>query len=100
MTMRRVVIDNCALHPFAEVPARRAIDSGDLEILYTHITLDEASATPDPELRETLVHALTTLGRPVPTGGFITDLSKLGQARITGEAGTATVEALRSNTAK
>ncbi len=101
MTMRRVVIDNCSLHKFVQVPgayqaARRAIDSGDLEILYTHVTLDEASATPDPELRDSLVHALTTLGRLVPTGAFILDLSKLGQARITDEAGTQSVEALRS----
>jgi hypothetical protein len=103
--MRRVVIDNCALHPFAVVPgayeaARRAIDSGDLEILYTHVTLDEASATPDLQLRAMLVYALTTLGRPVPTGAFMTGISELGQARLTGEARTATVEVLRSKAAK
>jgi hypothetical protein len=102
MTTRRVVIDNCSLHPFVQVPgayeaARRAIDSGDLEILYTHVSLEEASATRDPELRKSLVHALTTLGRPVPTGAFILDLSWLDHARITDASGTATVEALRSN---
>jgi len=103
--MRRVVIDNCAVHPFADVPgayeaARRAIDSGDLEILYTHVTFEEASATRDPERRKSLVHVLTTLGRPVPTGAFIADISRFGQARVTDEAGTATVEALRSNAVK
>jgi hypothetical protein len=105
MTMRRVVIDNCSLHPFVQVPgayeaARRAIDSGRLEILYTHVTLEEATATPDPELRDSLVHVLTTLGSLVPTGAFIVNLSRVGQARVTDECGTAAVEALRSNAAR
>jgi hypothetical protein len=63
--MRRVVIDSCAVDPFVNMPglyeaARRAIDSGRLEILYTHVTVEENSAHPDPEQRRLLLHALMT----------------------------------------
>ncbi len=102
--MRRVVIDNCAVDPFIDVPGayeatRRAIDSGNLEILYTRVTFEEASAHPDPERRRLKLHALTTLGRQVPTDALILGISKLGDARLTDDADAATVRALRSNNA-
>jgi hypothetical protein len=100
--MRRVVIDSCSVDPLADIPGayeavRQAIDSGELEILYTHVTIDEAAATPDLEKRRLKLNDLTTLGRPVTTGAFIIGRSRLEQARLTDEPGAATVEALGSN---
>jgi hypothetical protein len=102
--MLRVVIDNCAVDPLIDRPGayeavRGAIDAGNLEILYTHVTIEEASRHPDPVRRRQKLQALTTLGKPVPTGAFVLGISELGQARLTGDAGAASVEVLRSKNA-
>lgn len=51
--MRRFVVDSNAIDPIADnsgayESVRAAIDAGRLEILYTHINIDELAAIPDP----------------------------------------------------
>ncbi|WP_329390315.1 hypothetical protein [Streptomyces sp. NBC_01716] len=99
--MRRVVFDSNAIDPIADTPGayealRGAADRGRLEVLYTHVTIDELSAIPNPERREQLLACMTGLGRPVPTGAFVLDHSQLGFARLGDEAGSAALENLRS----
>jgi hypothetical protein len=50
--MRRVLLDSNALDPLMTLPRayealRAAIDSGELAIIFTHITVNEMAAIPD-----------------------------------------------------
>lgn len=97
--MRRVVVDANAIDLFidlqgAEEFVRSSVDHGQLEVLYTHITIDELAATPDQERRSRLLLLLVGLGHLVPTGAFVLGFSRLGYGRLTsdGEA----LEAFRS----
>ncbi len=85
--MRRVVVDANAIDPLVDLPGahavvRAAVDRGQLEVLYTHITIDELTATPDEDRRSRLVLALISLGRLVPTGAFVLGFSRLGYGRF------------------
>jgi predicted nucleic acid-binding protein len=99
--MRRVVFDSNAIDPIADTPGayevlRGAVDRGELEVLYTHITIDELSAIPGLERRQLLLTCLQGLGQLVPTGVFALDHSRLGFARLGDEAAGAALENLRS----
>ena len=58
MTMT-LVMDCCAVDALLEddrfARYRSAIESGDLRLLWTHVTTDELAATTDPEHRATLL---------------------------------------------
>lgn len=65
--MRRVVIDSCVVDQFVDIPgayqaARRAIDPGHLDILYTPVILVELGNATDWQRRAALLHALEGLG--------------------------------------
>lgn len=84
--MRSVVMDSNAMDPFMDLlgayeTARAAVDAGDLEILFTHVTVEELAAIPDLERRCRLLIFLIDLGRMVPTGAFIVGASRLDFGR-------------------
>jgi predicted nucleic acid-binding protein len=95
--MRRAVLDSNAVDPFIDLTGaqdvvRVAVRSGQLELLFTHVNIDELAATPDADRRSRLLLALVDFGHLVPTGAF--DFSRLGYARLMDDADV--VEALRS----
>lgn len=103
--MRRVVFDSNAIDAIVDTPGayevlRGAIDRAELEVLYTHITIDELSAISDLDRRRLLLTCLTGLGQQVPTGAFVLDYSRLDHARLGDEAGAEALENLRSGSLK
>jgi len=56
---------------------RAAFDKGDLEILFTHVTVEVLAAISDYERRCRLLIFLIDLGRLLPTGAFIVGASRL-----------------------
>jgi predicted nucleic acid-binding protein len=85
--MRRVVFDSNAIDPLIDVPGayetmRSAVDQGQLEVLFTHITIEELAATPDEDRRSRLLLQLVALGHLVPTGALVLGYSRLGFARF------------------
>ncbi|MFJ1538675.1 hypothetical protein ACIODS_09050 [Micromonospora chalcea] len=96
--MRRVVLDCNAVDPLVDLPGafdvvKRAVESGELELLGTHILEDELAATPNVERRAKL-QAVLALTEDTPTGAFIFGVSKLGRARLGG--GVESIDALRA----
>lgn len=103
--MRRVVVDSDAIDHIAETPgayeaARAAIDDNRLELLYTHVNIDEIAATPDLDRRAWLLLLLVDLGRLVPTGAVALDWSRLNFGRLSGELDSEVMEAMRSGDVK
>ncbi|WP_282790949.1 hypothetical protein [Streptomyces sp. CC224B] len=99
--MRRVVFDSNAIDPLAVTEGafetlREATASGSLEVLYTHITIDELTAIPDQERRSLLVLLMVGLGRLVPTGTAAVGFSRLNFCRAGSDADGDLLEALRS----
>lgn len=82
----RVVLDANALDPLIDQPGaydflELAIAEMRIEVLYTHVTLDELAEVPDLERRRGLLLAMVALGRLVPTGACVADFSSAGHAR-------------------
>jgi hypothetical protein len=85
--MRRVLLDSNALDPLlTHFGAFEALDqaasSAKLEVLFTHITVDEIAATPELEKRQWLLNLLVFLGRPILTSGAALDFSRLNFCRV------------------
>jgi hypothetical protein len=85
--MRRVVVDSNAMDPLMDLlgayeAVRAAVDKGDLEVLFTHVTVEELAAIPDYERRCRLLIFLIDLGRLVSTGTFILGTSRLNFGRL------------------
>ena len=53
-----------------------------LDLLWTHVTVDELAAIKDVERRALLLNVAIALCRWVPTGAFVVDVSRLGMARL------------------
>ncbi|MFJ3277117.1 hypothetical protein [Streptomyces halstedii] len=99
--MRRVVFDSNAIDPVADTPGayevlEKAVETGRLEILYTHVTVDELVAIPDLERRAWLVLLMASLGRVVPTGDTAVDFSRANFCRVGADEDEDVIEALRS----
>lgn len=97
--MRRVVVDANAIDPIVDLPGayeavRSAIDQGQLEMLFTHVTIDELAATANEDRRSRLLLMLTDLGHLVPTGAFVVGFSRIDFARLTPDSEA--LEAFRS----
>jgi hypothetical protein len=97
--MRRAVLDSNAVDPIFDLPGaydavRSAIEAGFLQLLYTHVNIDEIATTPDLERRRVLLLVLVSIGQLVPTGSMALDVSRWGHARLSSEEET--IEALRS----
>lgn len=97
--LRRVVFDSNAVDPFIDQPgtyemARAAIDAGRLQILFTHVTIDELAETRDLDRRCRLLLAVIALGELVPTGAAAVGYSRLDHARLNDDVDV--IEALRS----
>lgn len=98
--MRRVLLDSNALDPLLTQSGAfevldQAVSSAKLEILFTHITVDEIAATPDLEKRQWLLNLLVFLGRPILTSGAVADFSRLNFCRVMADDDD-TFEPLRS----
>ena len=83
----RVVVDGCSIDPLVDyedaLPVLvSAVNAGSVEVLYEHIARDEIADTDDPERRQRLLDALDAVARPVPSGAFVLDYSKLDHARL------------------
>lgn len=99
--MRRVVFDTNAIDPVADTPGayetlKAAVQTGTLDVMYTHVTIDELVAIPDPSRRARLVLVMTSLGRIVPTGQMVVGFSRLNFCRVGGEEDGEVMDALRS----
>lgn len=83
--MLRVVIDNSAVTDdrlgacIDEV--RAAIVAGRLDVLWTHVTIDELAAIDDPGKRSRLLCLAASVCRFVPTGACLPGFSRLDMAR-------------------
>lgn len=102
--MRRVLLDSNALDPMltqtgAYEVLYEAASSGKLEVLYTHITIDEIAMTPDLEKRQWLLNLLVFLGQPIPTSGAVFDVSRFDFCRVMADDDD-TFEPLRSGNVK
>jgi hypothetical protein len=98
--MFRAVLDNDAWNRLIDTPGARdavraAVDAGRVELLCTHINIDEASAAADPRRGE-LLAAITSLAQNVPTGAFVLDTSKWSEARLSSDEDAALINSLRS----
>jgi rRNA-processing protein FCF1 len=97
--MRRVVLDSNAIDPIADTPGtyetvRAAIDAGHLDVMFTHITIEELANIQDYDRRCRLLLLVIDLGRLVPTGSTVLDVSRFNFARYGDDA--IDIEALRS----
>jgi hypothetical protein len=98
--MRRVFLDSNALDPLmvlfgAFEALRTAVSSGEIEILFTHVTVDEMAAIPELERRQRLLIFLIALGRMIDTSSACLDVSRLDFCRLSDDGDV--FEALRSN---
>jgi len=101
--MRRVLLDSNALDPLltkfgAFEALDQAVSSASLEVLYTHITVDEIAATPDLKTRQWLLNLLVFLGRPILTSGAVANFSRANFCRAMADDDT--FEPLRSGNIK
>jgi predicted nucleic acid-binding protein len=85
--MRRVILDSNALDPLIAVAGayealESAVKSANLEIFFTHVTVDEIAATSDLEKRQWLLNLLVFLGRPIYASGAVLDISRLNFCRL------------------
>ncbi|MER7982648.1 hypothetical protein [Streptomyces sp. NPDC095817] len=98
--MRRVVFDTNAVDPLTDGPTyeriREAVTAGRLEVLYTHVTIDELAEIPDLDRRQQLLALLVSIGRLVPTGSAVLDFSRLDFCRLGAEDAEAAFDGLRS----
>ena len=99
--MRRVVFDTNAVDPLADSPGafdavKAAVQAEQLEVLYTHVTIDELAEIPDRHRRATLILLLADVGRLVPTGTAAIGFSRLDFCRIGAAEDEDVMEALRS----
>lgn len=83
----RVVLDSNAVDPLVDDPESyevlaSAVSQGRVELLCTHISIDELAEVPDLERRRHLLLTLVSLGRLVPTGAFVVGYSRLNPARL------------------
>jgi predicted nucleic acid-binding protein len=97
--MRRTVLDSNAVDPLIDLSGayesvRAALDAGQVELLFTHVNIDELAAVPDVDRRFRLLLTVVNIGRLVPTGAFALDVSRLNLARLNEDVDV--IEALRS----
>ncbi|MFD7465184.1 hypothetical protein [Streptomyces tendae] len=99
--MRRVLFDTNAVDPLTDAHTydvtRQAVEAGSLEVLYTHVTIDELAEIPDVDRRQQLLVLLVSIGRIVPTGSTVVDYSRVEFCRVSSDESEAPFEALRSN---
>ncbi len=99
--MLRAVVDTNAVDPIIDIPGalaalNQARKSGDLDLLFTHITVDELAVVPAEDRRVRLLLAVFEVGRLVATGASAADFSRVGFCRLGSDADDQYFEALRS----
>jgi hypothetical protein len=97
-------MDSNAVDPLADMPGayevdREAVEAGHLEILFTHVTIDELAAIGDLDRRRLLLLLLIDLGRLVPSGAFILGRSRLDFGRLRDDTESETGSHLIARTA-
>lgn len=89
--MRKYVVDTCLVialakeRPDAYEPLRQAVGEGRIELLSTHVVLDELLRYEYGEERARQVLVFWELTRPIATGVFVMNESRIGHARVGGE---------------
>jgi predicted nucleic acid-binding protein len=85
--MWRALLDSNALDPlladtdgYSSIIDARA--AGVVELLMTHVTLDEVNAIPDADGRGRLVLMFVSVARLVPSSSFVVGVSRLDQTRL------------------
>jgi hypothetical protein len=78
----RALLDSNAIDPVADNMGafdvlQKAVIDGDLELLFTHINIDEIVAVPDVDRRGQLLVLMIALGKLIDTGVFVLDYSRL-----------------------
>jgi predicted nucleic acid-binding protein len=99
--MRRVVFDSNAVDPLVDRPGafellEAAVEAGELEVLYTHVNIDELAEVPDVDRRATLILLLVAVGKLVPTGTAAVDFSRVNFCRVGADEDEDVFMALRS----
>jgi hypothetical protein len=79
---------------------RTAVEHGQIKVTITHLQIDEVIAIPDNDKRAAhraaLVNVLAHLpAERIPTYGFVVGRSRIGNARVIDDAGSAFIERLR-----
>jgi hypothetical protein len=89
-----VVLDSNAVDHMVDFPdlsgrVVAAVHSGRVRLPYTHVSIDEIARIPDSKAqrRADILSWLTTFCVPVPTGGFVLDVSRLDIARLPDASG-------------
>jgi predicted nucleic acid-binding protein len=84
----RAVIDCNAVDKLPEhyEAVRAAVDAGDLDLLWTHVTVDELAAITDADRRAWLLAVAASICRFVATGAFVVGFSRLNMARLGDDA--------------
>jgi predicted nucleic acid-binding protein len=99
------MFDSNAIDPIAETAGafeaiRAATETGRLEVLYTHVTIDELVAIPDLDRRQQLTLLMVALGQLVPTGATVLDFSRLDFCRLGADDEQEMLEELRSQSVR
>jgi predicted nucleic acid-binding protein len=99
------MFDSNAIDPIAEAAGafeaiRAATEAGRLEVLYTHVTIDELVAIPDLDRRQQLTLLMVALGQLVPTGATVLDFSRLDFCRLGADDEQEMLEELRSQSVR
>lgn len=104
--MQRVVLDSNAVDPLVDLPGaqeavRAAVQQGQLEVLYHHVTVEELAVVSDYERRVRLLLAIISVGRLITTGAVVLGNWRLGFDRFGSAASGQVVKAVQAgNTEK
>jgi hypothetical protein len=80
------VLDWLIEQPADLATIRESLEDGRLQLIHTHLLLDEPDATPDLEKRAKLAAVRDLLvGQYVPTTGFVLDDSRADEAKLFSE---------------
>jgi hypothetical protein len=98
----RYIFDSNAIDPIADNAGayevvRASVDSGSIELMFTHVNIDELTAIKDPERRAWLVLLLVDIGRLVPTGTTALGFSRPNFCRVGSEYDAEFWDAMRSS---
>ena len=95
-----MIFDKIVDEPSAFAPVKRLVRHGAIELLVTHVQMDQIEDTPHEGRRKRLLRLVPWV-RVVPTHGAIYGVSKFGMATYTSEAVERDIDAIaRRNRAR
>jgi rRNA-processing protein FCF1 len=101
----RVVLDTSAINWLVDTAGavdtvKAAVAAGAVDVMRTHVNIDEVEATPDAERRGVLRVCVEDVSRPVPTGTAVFDVSRYGEARYGSTLAIAAFEGVKISNPK